>query len=223
MTKYLVYSISVIFLVTGISLVEPSLNETKLGLIANITGFFDFIKGGKALRTRIQELEKENENLRMQIFKDSIIEPRAIKVYSTYPLNNSRTIAIAAGETDGIKEGDIITYGKNILIGKVEKVFKKYSIVNTIFDPAWKMEVRVGVNEVDGLFTGGNRMTISLVSNKAQISKDDIVFTSGFGFPYGIEVGRVKKIEEKTTAPLKEAILEPVIQLEDLRNVSVYR
>ena len=221
--KYFIYSIILIILVTGFLFSGSFLYKPKFELSANMTALFDFLGGNSALKTKIRELEIENENLKVEKFNNDLALPDTVKVYSVYPFNNIKEIAIADGKEGEQKVGQIITYGKNILVGKIKEVFRNHSVVTTIFDPNLKIEVRVGENEADGLFTGGNVLKLSLLSKKADIKEGDIVVTAAKGYPYGLEIGRVKEIRENLSSPLKEAILMPIIQLEDLRNVSVHK
>lgn len=219
--KYLAY----IFLILAMGvamLFGGRFAVTKFEASAGISSFIDYIYGESDLRARIAELEKENENLKAQILINKLEEPKAFKVYSIYPFNNLKSIAIAGGGADGVKEGSIVTYGRNIIIGKVSRVFDNYSIVDTVFDPGWKMEVRVGEGQTDGLFTGGGKMVLSYVAKKADIKSGDIVFTAGLGFPYGLEVGKIKEVADNPTSPLKEAIIDPAMRLNELRNVSIH-
>ncbi len=219
--KYIIYGIITIIL--GVSFVFSGtlLDKSKFELSASVTGFIDFLGGNKALKARVAELEKENEDLKVQIFNDNLLPSDTVKVYSIYPFNNVKEIAIAGGETALQAKDQVVTYGKNILVGKIQAVFEDHSVVETIFDPTFKVEVRVGESEADGLFTGGNILRLSLLSKKANIKVGDMVVTAAKGYPYGLEVGKVKEIKDNLGNPLKEAIVEPVIQLEDLRNVSI--
>ena len=219
--RYLIY----IFLTAalgGAVVFNNSFQTTKLKLVAGINSFFDYMGGESALKNRVKELEMENENLKVELLNIKITPLDSIPVYSTSSLNNIKDIAIAAGANDGLKENMMVTYGKNILIGKIKKVFPDYSTVTTIFDPNWKMEVRIGEKQTDGLFTGGNNLTARFLPKKTEIKPGEIVITSGLGFPYGLEVGRIKEIIEKDGA-MKEALIEPLIQLQDLRYVSIYK
>lgn len=220
--KYAIYIFITLILLGGLFFSESYAGEPKLALSANITGFFDFLGGDKALKARIAELEKENENLKIRIFNNNLAESDTVKVYSIYPFNNVKEIAIAGGSGASQEKGQIVTYGTNILLGKIKVSFKDYSIVETIFDPSFKTEVRVGESEADGLLTGGNVLKLSLLSKKADIKLGDIVITAAKGYPYGLEVGRIKEIKDNLGNPLKDAVLEPIIQLEDLRNVTVH-
>lgn len=173
------------------------------------------------LRERIRELEQENENLKLTVFNMSIQGENKIKVYSSYPFNDKSQIYIAAGEDRNIKVGDLATYGQGILVGKVIRVLQDASIIQTIFDPDWKMAVRVGDREVDALFSGGNELTLSLISKDAPLKPGDLVITASRDLVYGLEAGRIKTVEEISATPFKKAVLEPSFKLSELKDVKI--
>src|SRR3989338_6690931 len=96
--KRFIYLILIIFLVVGFLFTESFLDKPKFALSASITNFFDYLKGNSELKARIQELEKENENLQVEIFNGKVSSPDTFKVYSVYPFNNIKEIVIAGGE-----------------------------------------------------------------------------------------------------------------------------
>lgn len=182
-----------------------------------IEGFFN----EQALAEKLKELERENEDLKSQLFLQGLMTKGKFKVYSIYPFNNVKELAIAAGRREGVEMGNIVTHGKNILIGRVSKVFDNYSIVQTIYDPNWKMEVRIGGGQIDGLFTGGNSPTVTMVAKNSAVNVGDLVYTAAKGYPYGIEVGKVKQIKDELGSPLKEMTVLPPLELKDLRDVEI--
>lgn len=172
---------------------------------------------------RIAELEKENKSLSFQLLNQKIKKTNTVKVYSFYPFSNRGEIAIAAGRTNGIELGDLITYGDNILIGKITKVFESVSIVTTIFDPSWRSAVRIGEGEVDALLQGGNEITLTLIPIEAAVHDGELVITASQDLPYGLGVGIIKNVRTAPGNAFKEATLEPGFQFKELKDVSIYR
>jgi len=188
------------------------------GSIGEAVGFFT---PNADLKAMIADLKLENADLRAKIFLDLITPKGTFKVYSTYPFNNSNEIAIAAGADLGVKDGDAVVAGSGLLVGKVKYAFNNYSIVTTIHDPSWEMAVRIGKAQVDGLFNGGNTLTIQLISGAATVAEGDEVVTSGAGIPYGLSVGYIKAVSLDITGHFKNAIVVPAVVLNDLKNVSI--
>lgn len=175
------------------------------------------------LRQTVYELEKENESLRAEIFDSITVSPDKIKVYSSYPFNNRKDISIAGGENNGFKKGDAVTLNNKILVGQIKEVLKSSSVAKTIFDPEWEIAVRIGEKEIDGLLKGGLNPKIDFIKSDAKIKEGDIVITASPELPYGLQIGKIKTINEKAGAPFKKADVELEIQPNTLRDVSIYR
>ncbi len=174
-------------------------------------------------------LKQENENLKAQIQllkvngQKSKVNNNFItaKVFSTYPFNVKNTITINAGEKQGIKKSMVATVGENILLGQVTDVFENFSVIQTIFDPAWQLPVRIGKEEIDGLFKAGNEPKVILIEKEKQIQIDDIVYSASQGFPYGLKIGEVAEIKETAAGVFKEAVLKMPFNVGELREVKI--
>ncbi len=173
------------------------------------------------LRQQVAELQKENENLRAQIFDQSITQTSTIKVYSSYPFNNNQYIVLAAGSNQGLKVGDVVTYGTNLLVGQLTSVSPNESVAETIFNPNWEMAVRIGTQQVNALFRGGIELKVTLIPKSLPVNNGDLAVTASQGFPYGLEVGSVQSVTDDVGTPYKEATLQAPFKLEDLRDVSI--
>ncbi len=167
-------------------------------------------------------LQEENASLRVRLFDQSLFATSTVEVYSDYPLNSKQEISIAAGSNQGVKQGDIVTWGSNVLIGKVTAVLSNSSVVSTIFDPSWQMAVRIGSSQIDGLLNGGNSPTVTLIPQDGQINVGDMVVTATNGFPYGLEVGVIKDVSTTTNSVFREASLQTEVNIPDLRYVTVH-
>jgi len=175
------------------------------------------------LKRRVDVLEDENESLRIQLLGKENDAVRSIKVYSSYPFSSRSELAIAAGESQGIKSGEAVVHSGTILVGQVKSVLKSSSVVTTIFDPSWEMAVRIGDSEVDALMSGGNELSISLIPQDALVEEGDTVISADKNFPYGLELGYIKELHNTEGDVFQEAALEPTLKLKTLRDVTVYR
>ena len=193
----------------------------KFRISSFIQTVIDKLTPSYQLRQQIAELQKENENLRVQIFDQSITQTSTVKVYSTYPFNNNQYIVLAAGSNQGLKVGDVVTYGSNLLVGKLTSVSTNESVAETIFNPDWEMAVRIGSQQVNALFRGGIELRVTLIPKSLPVSSGDLAITASQGFPYGLEVGSVQSVIDDVGTPYKEATLQAPFKLEDLRDVSV--
>ncbi len=180
-----------------------------------------FVASGD-LKDKINGLEAENEALRAQISEAAIARPDEVKVYSSYPFNSRKDISIAGGADRGFQKGDALTIGNKILVGQIIEVFDSSSVAKTIYDPEWKIAVRIGEKEIDGLLKGGLNPRVDLIKNGVLLKEGDIIVSASPDLPYGLEIGKIKSLKETSGAPFLEAEVELEIRLNELRNVSVY-
>jgi rod shape-determining protein MreC len=194
-----------------------------------LTNFF--IKKERSF-DEVLRLKQENQNLQAQIQKLEIGNWKleipqekflAVKVFSTYPFNVKNQITINAGEKQGIKKNMVTVLGQDILVGKVTEVFENYSVIQTIFDPNWQLPVRMGKEEVNGLFEGGNEPKVTMIEKEKEIKMDDVVYSASQEFPYGLKVGEVAKIKETAAGVFKEAVLKMPFNVGELREVNVIK
>lgn len=187
-----------------------------------------FIKKERSFDENLH-LKQENENLKAQIQllkvngQKSEVNNNFItaKVFSTYPFNVKNTITINAGEKQGIKKSMVATVGENILLGQVTDVFENFSVIQTIFDPDWQLPVRIGKEEINGLFKGGNEPKVILIEKEKEIQINDIVYSASQEFPYGLKVGEVVEIKETVAGVFKEAVLKMPFNVGELREVKI--
>ncbi len=202
------------------------------------------------LSQKNKELEAEIFRLQIKLPERKIDYQRA-KVYSNYPFSNKSEIVIDIGSLSGIKEGSAVTADGKNLIGKVKKVYNNISVVQTIFSPDFKIPVRIGLGEIDALYAGGLSPTLSLIASPRldiseprsaiasprfniseprsaivnpeldiiSIQVGEYVVSASKDFPYGLVLGKIREITAK--GRFKEATLEPIYEIKDLRNVYV--
>lgn len=214
-----ILGVGVIALLAFLVIFSGPFFEGKLSFVSFINSFT--VVGNEELERRIGRLEEENKYLREQLFGEGSAD--SIKVYSSAPFKSRGEIAIAAGEKDGIEIGDVVVFSGDILVGRVTKVFESSSIVTTIFDASWEMAVRIGGGETDALMQGGNELRLTLIPKDEFLEEGELVVSASQGFPYGLEVGTVKEIQETDDGVFKEAILDSRFQVKELRDVTVYR
>ncbi len=198
-------------------LTDRSLWDFKIKLLQILPSF----STDNSLKDKIKDLQLENEGLKVQILNQVLNTNQKIKVYSTYPFNNREEIAISAGSNKNIGEGDLVTTHNNLLVGKVIRVLDETSFAQTIFDPNWKMAVRVGDKETDALLNGGNEITLTFIPKDSGIKPGDLIISAGRDFIYGLGVGQVKVVEESSTTSFQTATVEPAFNLNELRDVEI--
>ncbi len=184
---------------------------------------------------KLRELVLENEGLKaeLQTLKEKIRQADnssliPARIYSSYPWNDRRLLVVDLGESNGILTGMPVLVKAGVLLGKVKEVRRKESVVQTIFDPAWRSSVIITTystprerGEVKALLQGGAVPTLTLIAKEAVIAPGDKVFNTSPEFPLGLFVGRVAEIEASPTDVFKKAQLSTLYEPEELDEVLV--
>jgi rod shape-determining protein MreC len=140
--------------------------------------------------------------------------------YSRYPLNFKDQILVNAGTNQGVALGKAVLF-QGVLVGIVQKIFPDDALVTTIFDPTFKMPVRVGNAGVDALLQGGaNPQAVSIAKN-AKIGIGDIVVAAGPGVPYGIPIARVAGIAASSNDLFNQATLDFAYDINTIETVAI--
>lgn len=180
---------------------------------------------GSTISNELDNLKNHNLELEAQLLNLKIGNQEkqhdkvTAKVYSLYPFANRSELTINKGEDIGLKEGMAIVLENSILVGKIKAVYKSSSVVQTIFDKNFKIPVRIGERETDAFYNGGFTAKISLIDAKSPAKEDDLILAADKNLPYGLVLGRLKDISDN--GPLKEAKLQSLYELKNLRNVVV--
>ena len=177
------------------------------------------------------DLRLENESLKAQLLElqlnlnkrpldDDGHKYLNVKVYSTYPFNDKNIFTIAAGAKDGIEKGMTVLAAKNIIFGKIIKVFNHYSEVETILSPNWQSTVRVGEENFDGLLIGGPLPKVTMIVDSKNVISGQKIYNTYKDFPYGFKIGEVKMVENNNGV-FKEVTVSLPYDLNQLLEVIV--
>jgi rod shape-determining protein MreC len=155
--------------------------------------------GAGASQTDDQNLTEENDALKAQLATFAVVAselptstPDTVRamVYSRYPMNFRNELLVNVGSNDGIAPGAAVTF-QGMLLGQVETVFSDTALVQTIFDNALKMPVRVGSAGADGLLQGGSDPIVGSIASNAAIEPGDVVYSAAPGIPYALPIAQV--------------------------------
>lgn len=163
-------------------------------------------------------LEEENNALRAQL---QIPLPSSWKLEPAQTLGKTRYLAIDKGDKAGIKIGQIVIF-QNILIGKVVKVNPFESQIELPTDPDSKIPVRTLKTRAQGLLTGqfGEMISFEKVTQEERLELGDLVLTSGEGgYPKGLIIGKITKVEKKESEVFQKAEVEPSLNFDELELV----
>jgi cell shape-determining protein MreC len=141
-------------------------------------------------------------------------------VYSHYPFNVKNEIVLKLYENSVATIGAGVIHD-GILIGKITKVTKNAVIAKTIFDPEFRLSVRIGEKGVDALLVGGGTPKITLIPKDAVIGKGDVIGTASLDFPHGLPLGEIRDFETSRDGLFEEATILIPYDPSELKSVSI--
>jgi cell shape-determining protein MreC len=198
-----------------------------LGIVIALLLFFIFFMPSVGNRVRgllgpqatapsdAEQLTAENEVLAAKLAELSVITdemptsaPDTVRamVYSGYPLNFKNEMTVSAGAEDGVAIGNAVIFQGN-LIGIVEKTSAQSSVVQTIFDPNFKLPVKIGTKGYAALLTGGSYPMVESIAKTAAVAQGDIVVSAAPGIPYGLAMGTLGNVALAADSLFDEAPL----------------
>jgi cell shape-determining protein MreC len=174
-------------------------------------------------------LAAQNETLAAQLAELQLVSmqiPATVSstmramVYSRCPLNFKDELLVDVGANDGVAAGKAVLF-QGILVGVVKQVFPDDAAVATVFDPTFKMPVRIGASGVDALLQGGSNPQAFSISKNAKVAVGDIVMAAGPGIPYGLPIGTVASISPSGDNLFNQATLSFAYDVNGIETVLV--
>ena len=230
---------------TGMSGISKVLNGASSGIKENVGGILSY----KKLQKRIETLESENAELKMQLAENSIsaeqldeLERLAEILNYSYTKKKTELISgdligidgsnwtevfmINIGEDDGVREGAAVVNGMG-LIGKVRETGKDWSKVVTIADSGERVSFKLARSGKQlGVCYGDSAGGISgyMMDADSNVAAGDVIITSGLGlYPEGIEIGNVKTVKYNSDTLLKEIEIVPSVNFKQIDKVAVLK
>lgn len=201
-------------------------------------GYDELRDENEALRQQVLELEgrladgeaaqRELEQLQEQLdlpFVGQIPTAKAT-VVSGAITSFDDSVTIDKGTSDGLAPGMAVVAGSG-LIGQVTSAGADRSSVQLISDPSFQLGVRVSGQPGLGIVTGQGderRLRASSFDISTELDDGDLLVTSGAEksrFPADVPVGRVTEVVADEVLLQKEADVELLANLNDLRYVTV--
>lgn len=215
-------------------------------LISPIGQFFSDLLNLNNTRERIDELEKENQELKAQVIFKKDIEGELKQLKGVLDLAGKarfKTVSarvISKGGTATISESIVIDQGSNAgirrdmtviaasgLVGVVKSTTANASVVMLMSDPAFRVGVRVAGSQFMGILSGEgqNRFSLQMLSAAADISVGDVLLSRGSSgdapFVPGVPVGKIVFVENAIGQLTKQARVESFVNLNSIGVVSV--
>ncbi len=190
------------------------------------------------LQARIDELERENEELReiegewrilQDLFNRARQSPEFTRQIATVIGHDTspsvRSIIIDKGTEDGIRVGMPVESSRG-LVGIIFRAAPHSSQVALITDNASAIPARLGNSRATGILSGGGLggpLTMDWVDLKYELEIGEVVLTSGLGgsFPQDIVVGRVIEVNRSEADLFQQAVVQPATDFENLEMVFV--
>lgn len=215
--------------------------------VANpISDFIERVGTLWSSQSRIDELEAENQRLRIELSQsedatgrgrqfDALMEAAGIAGYRVVaaqviatesPSGLANVITLDVGSEDGVREDMTVMTGDG-LVGRVTTVSNRASSVLLLTDPGFRVGVRLAGSDVLGIVSGrgGPRLDLQLIDPQATLRVGDLLLARGsFGaqpFVPGLPVGRVLEVEESAGALTRTALLVPMVNFGRLDIVGV--
>jgi cell shape-determining protein MreC len=159
------------------------------------------------------------QNVADQLPKESSSQIRAM-VLSQYPFGFKNEMLLNAGAKSGVSVGKAVTF-QGVYIGSILGVFPDSSVVRTIFDPAFKMPIRIGSHGIDALLVGGSYPKATSIAKGVNVVSGDIIYAAAPGLPYGLPIGKVDATTVSADNLFQEASLSVVYDVNELQTVFI--
>ncbi|WP_455381487.1 rod shape-determining protein MreC [Salinispira pacifica] len=198
----------------------------------NYTVLLDRVKQYEGIQNDITELRQENARLKSILDFSQGMSYRniAAQIIGKDPGNIFSTIMINKGSADGVRANMPVVAvqdGVQGLVGKIESVGVKTSMVLPLYDHLTYVAARLQRTRYEGLVNGGGDSSISMqwVEKTAAkyIETGDLVITSGMNsiYPKGLRIGMVSSISARPSDTSLQLNIKPIIDFAKLEYVFV--
>ncbi|MFA6170963.1 MAG: rod shape-determining protein MreC [Patescibacteria group bacterium] len=178
---------------------------------------------------KLKTLEDENESLRkyLSFFENNKYQYVMAAIIGQGELSDlGQGITINKGSVDGLSAGLAVMNSQGIIVGKVAEVKDRVSRLVLTTNGQCKFAAAIqNANKTVGITQGDLGLTIKMdyIPQTESIKSGDIIVTSGLekGIPRGLVIGRISEVKQKSNELWQTAVIEPVINLNELVIVSV--
>jgi cell shape-determining protein MreC len=148
-------------------------------------------------------------------------------VHARYPFNFKHELTVGAGRLRNVAAGDAVlvpaqeSSAAAVFVGTVVKIFDDQAVVKTIFDPEFRLPVRIGPRGIDALLTGGAEPRLTLIAKSAPVVGGESVYAAGTDAPYGLAIGSLRELAPAKDQLFQEATVSFPYDPGDIRVVAV--
>lgn len=202
----------------------------------------------KNITKQNEDLKNEVNNLKMQLIESQRILDENVslrqmleikKAYQHFNIkmgkiiyrehdNWTQTFKINIGKNDDIKKGQSVIHTDG-LVGYISNVEDETATVTTILDPSSSVSVNISTINEPAVLKGdlnlksANKLSLNFIPLDAEISIDDVLYTSGLGmtYPASIPVGKITEIIKSKNDMNRYAIVTPNVSIRTISEVGV--
>lgn len=179
-------------------------------------------------KARLEELKKENEKLREQLYykKKSQFELIPSMVISKDPSSLLRVVNINKGSKNGVEEEDLVVVSEGILIGKISEVYDDFSKVLLIIDINSRVQAKIQDSNADGVISGehGLGLIMDLIPQDKVVKKGDVVVTSDVEQDsQALLIGEVEEVKNSDNELFQKARIKSPVDFKDLKHTFVVK
>lgn len=179
-----------------------------------------------AARGRAATRENEQLTALLDLTNVGNVKTVAARVVATAVGNFDTSVELDRGKDAGVDVGMPVVVGQG-LVGRVVEASRQRATVLLITDSASGVGVRLESSDAVGVAkgrTGSDKMSLEFVASNVDVTRGEIVTTSGIDgsrFPPGIPVARVSEVSRTPGDPSARITLEPLADLTQLEIVKV--
>jgi rod shape-determining protein MreC len=206
------------------------------GFLKNLANLQNLEKENKDLKLEIQKLaienlelkeaEKENLELKEAMVMSKEREFSFILAETCFKEYLKDAVLINKGRKEGISEGMPVITSQKVLVGKIKEVFENFSAVSLISDPKISFNAEIE-GRIQGVVKGkGNFQAVfELIPVEAEPQKGENVLSSGFEgvFPEGFLVGKLGELKEDDAASFQKAEIDLYFNASDISRVFIIK
>lgn len=193
------------------------LTEERDKLVKLTIDYYDIKKNNQQYS---KFLELKDKNKEYKFAPGAVISSSSLDMFYGFTLD--------VGSLAGISKDDPVITDSG-LVGWVSEVYPTYCKVTTIFSPDTNVGVLCQRSEDAGVVTGDLKLADQglvkwkFITAQNKLEEGDIVITTGISgmYPRGIPVGKVKELENDETDASLYAVLEPYVDIKNVRDVFV--
>jgi rod shape-determining protein MreC len=237
------------FVGNGVGFTLNSIQQVVYKMGNEVKGSLSFLFNINSIKKENEELKIENKNLENKSTQNVILEQENQRLRAMLNFTDLRNeynyvgcdivgisganfldgYIINKGTNSGIQKGMAAITGDG-LVGQVTSIGTNWAIVQSLSNENIAVAGYIlTTQESDGIVKGykGNEnkflAQITGLSISSQITKGDIILTSGLGeiYPKGIKIGEVIDVEEDKASVVKNAIIKPSVNFNELEQLLI--